>query len=153
MAVPSSRDSRFARLNLNSLPKIVGRRCALWLTGNGGKVDLIGTRNYLHPKTAVYAHWLAFRPPALADSFLAAWPRYNSEKQIENLRMEREMLAAKIDRRLKTGTFDLSRLPEQDRLPVARRYTDLHEKLSDLDRHIKDLELAAELARQWVTEI
>jgi hypothetical protein len=87
---------------------MVGRRCAAWVTENRDKVDLISTRNYLHPKTAVYAHWLAFSDPTLAESFVAAWPRYNSEEQIENLRTEREMPAAKIDRRWNTGTFDLT---------------------------------------------
>jgi hypothetical protein len=153
MAVPSSRENRFARLNLNSLPKMVGRRCAAWLTEHRDKIDLISTRNYLHPKTAVYAHWLAFRDPALPESFLAVWPRYNSEEQIENLRTERERLAATIDRRLTTGSFDLSRLPEQDRLAVARRYIELHEKLCELDRHIRDLELAAEFAEQWAKQV
>jgi hypothetical protein len=105
-------------------------------TPRAHEIDLISTRNYRHPKTAVYVHWLVFRDPALAESFLAAWPRYSSGEQIENLRTEREMLAAKIDRRLKTGTFDLSRLPEQDRLPVARRYIELHEKLCELDQQV-----------------
>jgi hypothetical protein len=117
------------------------------------QIDVIGTRNYLHPKTAVYAHWLAFRDPTLAESFVAAWPRYDSEEQIGALRTEREMVAATIDRRVKTGTFNLSGLPEQERLPVARRYIELHEKLSELDRHIKHLELAAEFAKQWATQI
>jgi len=48
---------------------------------------------------------------------------------------------------------DLGRLPEQDRLSVARRLIELHEKLRDLDPLIKDLELVAEFAKHWVTQI
>src|SRR5919106_5039992 len=48
------------------------------------------------------------------SSFLAAFPRYSAEEQMENLRVEREALVANIDRRLQTGKFDLSCLPEQD---------------------------------------
>jgi hypothetical protein len=33
------------------------------------------------------------------------------------------------------------------------RYIELHEKLCELDRHIKDLELAAEFAEQWGRQI
>jgi hypothetical protein len=84
---------------------------------------------------------------------LAAWPRYDLKRQLENLRCERESLAGKIRGRLKIGKFDLSRLPERDRVAVARRYVELDEQLSDLVRHIKDLEVAANFAKQWATRI
>ena len=62
MPDPSSRENRFTRLNLNSVSKMVGRRCAAWLTehrdkvefitppfqGNGGAITLVaGARNLL----------------------------------------------------------------------------------------------------------
>jgi hypothetical protein len=40
-------------------------------------------------------------------------------------------------------------LPEQDRLPVARHYIELHEKLLEF----KDLELAVEFGKQWAVQI
>ena len=150
MPHPSSRENSLSRLDLNRLSKMVGRRCADWLEEHRGQIELITTRNYIPLKTAFHANWLAFHDPAIAESFLAAWPRYDAQKQLKSLRTERESLAGKIEQRLPTGKFDLSRLPEQDRLPVARRYVELREKLSDLDQYIKDLEFAAELSKQWV---
>ncbi len=64
---------------------MVGRRCAGWVNEHRDKIELISTRNYLPLKTAVYAHWLVFHDPALASSFLAAFPRYSAEEQMENL--------------------------------------------------------------------
>jgi predicted ester cyclase len=68
-----------------------------------------------------------FHAAAVVDSFLAAFPRYNTDEQLEKLKGQREALVAKINSRLQTGKFDLSRLPEQDRLPVARRYVEFSE--------------------------
>ena len=65
------------------------------------------------------------------------------------LKAERDVAVEKIERRLRTGKFDLSRLPEQDRLPVARRYIELTEKLLETEQHLKDLQLAGVLAIQW----
>lgn len=72
---PSSRENRFARLDFKSLPEIVGRRCAQWVTDHRDNIELISTKNYILPRTAFYARWLAFRDPAFAESFLEAWPR------------------------------------------------------------------------------
>ena len=41
MPDPSSRENRFTRLNLNSVSKMVGRRCAAWLTEHRDKVEFI----------------------------------------------------------------------------------------------------------------
>ena len=42
-----------------------------------------------------------------------------------------------------------ARVVEQDRLPVARRYIELTEKLRETEQRIKDLQLAGDLAIQW----
>jgi hypothetical protein len=82
---------------------MVGRRCADWLSKHGGKIELIATQNYIPLKTAFCAEWLVLHGSAVAESFLSAWPRYDSQKQIETLRTEREALEEKIEQRLKTS--------------------------------------------------
>lgn len=108
----SSREDRLARLNPNSLSKLVGRRCAAWVNEHGNEIELVSTRNYVPLKTSFHAYWLAFHDSALVDSFIAAVPHYNIADQLTRLRAERESLFAKINSRLQTGKFDLSRLPE-----------------------------------------
>jgi len=91
--------------------------------------------------------------PAVAQLFLSAWPRYDRQRQVKSLSTARELLAEKIEQRMEGGKFDPSRLPERDRLPVARRYIELRQRLSDLDRHIEDLEHAGEFEKQWATRL
>jgi len=59
----------------------------------------------------------------------------------------------KIEQRMEGSKFDPSHLPERDWLPVARRYMELRQRLSDLDRHIEDLDLAGEFGKQWATRL
>jgi len=153
MPHPSSRKNEYVRRDLRELPKRIGRQCAAWVFQRRENIDFIRTRNYLPLKTAVHLHWLAFPDRTSAQAFLAAWAHHDSQKQLEKLSAERGELVQRIDRRLQIGRFDLSRLPEQDRLPVARRYIDLQERVGELSRHIQDLELAASLGRQWSTQI
>jgi hypothetical protein len=132
---------------------MVGRECARWLKDHGGKIEIITTRNYLPLKTAFYAEWLVFHDRSIAESFLSAWPRYDAQKQFEILRSQRGSLKEKTEQRLKSGKYDLSCLAEQDRLPVARRYVELTEKLNHLDQHIKDIELAQTFGVGWTKQI
>src|SRR4051812_15227185 len=153
MPDPSSREDQCTPLDLMQLPKLVGRRCAAWVTERRSTVRLIRTRNYLPLKTSVHAHWLAFEAPAIAESFVAAFPRYDLEARVNELKAELDVAVEKIEGRLRTGKFDLSRLPEQDRLPVARGYIELAEKLLETEQRIKDLQLAGVLAIQWAGKV
>jgi hypothetical protein len=148
MPDPTSREDQYTPLDLIQLSKLVGRRCAAWVNEHS-TVRLVRTRNYLPLKTSVHAHWLAFETRAIVDEFVAAFPRYDLAARVNALNSERDVAAEKIERRLRTGKFDLSRLPEQDRLPVARRYIELTEKLRETEQRIKDLQLAGDLAIQW----
>ncbi len=149
MPDPTSREDQCTPLDLMQLPKLVGRRCAAWVTECCSTVRLVRTRNYLPPKTSVHAHWLAFEARSIAEEFVVAFPRYDLEARVNALNAERDVAVEKIERRLSTGKFDLSRLPEQDRLPVARRYIELADELLETEQRIKDLQLAGVLAIQW----
>ena len=149
MPLPSSREDQYTPLNLTELQKLVGRRCAAWVHEHCSTIRLVRTRNYLPPKTSVHAHWLAFEAPAMAEVFVTAFPQYDLEARVNALNAERDIAVAQIERRLRTSRLDLGRLLEHDRLPVARKYIELTDKLLETEHRIKDLQLAGDLAIQW----
>jgi hypothetical protein len=131
--------------------RIVGRRCADWVRAHrdDDAIRLVATRNYIKPRTALHMNWLLFRDEALANEFLDAFPQYQFEKRLERLRRERQLLTERVDRRLKRGGFDLSRFPEEQRPTIARRYVEAHDKIVDLHRYEKSLDVAKSLADDW----
>jgi hypothetical protein len=156
MGVRYSFENRATRLDIDTnLTKIVGRRCADWVRDRqgDGAIRLLSTRNYVPPKTAVYAHWLSFRESPLADDFLNAFPRYRIEEWIEKLRWEREVLEKKVEQRLKRRGYDLSRIGEEQRRTVAQRFVEAQDKIGDLALFQRQLETVGKLPQAWCTQI
>lgn len=60
----------------------INNRAAGWLIEREAKrfVSFYATREYLHPKTAVYQNWLVFRDSKSADDFLESFPELNLKK-------------------------------------------------------------------------
>ena len=56
----------------------IGSTAADWLIECEAKqfVGFYETREYLHPKTAVYQNWLVFRDRRSADDFLDLFPQF-----------------------------------------------------------------------------
>jgi hypothetical protein len=131
--------------------QLVGRRCADWIRAYRGEdeIRLTSTRNYIEPRTALYVNWLLFREECLGNEFLNAFPRYQIERRIESLRRERQVLVDKLEQRMRRGGYDLSRLDEKHRWTIARRYIETHDKIVDLERHERSLDIAQSLAREW----
>jgi hypothetical protein len=131
--------------------QLVGRRCADWIRARRGEsaIRLVATRNYVEPRTALYANWLLFRDESLANEFLHAFPGYQFERRIESLRRQRRLLAEKLEQRLRRGGFDLSRFGEKTRWRIARQYVETHDKIGELDRYEKWLEMEKRLADEW----
>jgi hypothetical protein len=111
------------------------------------------TRNYVPPKTAMYAHWLSFCEGPLADDFLNAFPRYRLEERIEKLRREREVLEKKVEQRLRRRGYDLSRIGKEQRRSVAQRFVDAHDKIRDLASFQRQLETVGQLPKAWCAQI
>jgi hypothetical protein len=153
MAVPRSRESYAHRLDIETdLVGFVGRRCAAWVRARstGAKIELIATRNYLPPQTAVYAKWLCFREEGSAADFLDAYPQHRLDGRMAKLKADREELSAKLQRRLKRGDFNLGRVgDERQRENLARRYVGAAEALRGIGSELRLLERARELAADW----
>jgi hypothetical protein len=98
-------------------------------------------------------NWLLFRDDALATEFLVAFPQYQFEKRIGKLRRERQLLAERLEQRLRRGGFDLSRIQEGHRWTVATRYVEAHDKIADLHRHERWLETANGLGNDWLDKL
>jgi len=64
----------------------IGSPAADWLIENEAKqfVCFYETREYLHPKTAVYQNWLVFRDQKSANEFLDLFPELNLKKSEQN---------------------------------------------------------------------
>ncbi len=138
MGVPSSLEDRAADIDIEA---------GLDQTGlSGGDVpigfaliaatmqsDLVATRNFIEPRTALYVHWLLFRDDTLATQFLEAFPKYQFEKRIERIRRERQLLTERLEQRLKTRRVRPQPAPENHRWTVATRYVEAHDKIADLD--------------------
>ena len=110
---------------------------------------MASTRNYIEPRTALYVNWLLFREECLGNEFLDAFPRYQFKRRIERLRRQRQLLAEKLEQRLKRGGFDLSRFGEKTRWRIARQYVETHDKIGELDRYEKWLAVERRLADEW----
>jgi hypothetical protein len=119
--------------------RLVGRRCA----------DLVLTRNFVEPRTALYVHWLLFCDDALATEFLQAFPKYQFQKRLAKLRREKQLLTERLEQRLKRGGFDLSRVREDHRWIIATRYVEAHDKIADLHWRERWLETANGLGNDW----
>jgi hypothetical protein len=68
---------------------------------------------------------------------------------IEKLRCERQLFTERLEQRLQGGGFDLSRIAENHRWTVAKRYVEAHDKIADLHRHERWLETANGLGNDW----
>ena len=64
-----------------------GDLAADWLIECEAKqgVGFYETREYLHPKTAVYQNWLVFRDRRSADDFLGLFPELDLKKSEQNI--------------------------------------------------------------------
>ena len=64
-----------------------GDLAADWLIECEAKqgVGFYETREYLHPKTAVYQNWLVFRDSKTADDFLDLFPELDLKKSEQNI--------------------------------------------------------------------
>jgi hypothetical protein len=81
MGVPWSLEDRATDIDIESgldQNRLVGQRCADWIRARRGDdaIQLVATRNYIEPRTALYVHWLLFRDDTLATQFLDAFPKY-----------------------------------------------------------------------------
>ena len=63
-----------------------GSRAADWLIECRAKqgVGFYETREYLHPKTAVYQNWFVFRDQKTADEFFDLFPEFKLKKSEQN---------------------------------------------------------------------
>ena len=158
MGVPLALEDRAVDIDIEAgldQNRIVGRRCADWIRGHrsDNAIGLVATRNYLKPQTALYVNWLLFRDEPLATEFLQTFPKYQFEKRIEGLRRERQLLTERLEQRLRRGGFDLSRVQEDHRWAVAKRYVEAHDKITDLHRHERWLESANGLGNDWLDQL
>jgi hypothetical protein len=152
MGSAQSRENGVTRLGLDELSKLVGRRCSAWLNARKDRdqITLVGTRNYIPLKTALYAQWLLFQNEATYREFVQAFPRYSLDIRLTELGQERAALAANLDHRLQRGDFDLSRIgTEQQRTNLALRYVELTEKLRQLHEDFRLLETVKVLSVKW----
>ncbi len=155
MGVPASRESRVARLDIESdLVKLVGRRCAAWVEARLERdvIELIHTRDYIPLQTAFYAKWLLFRDEAAATASLrlgraTAW--------MSGLRRStRNALALKLEQRLKRGDFNLGRIgDDRQRENLARRYVETATTLRGLRSQRRLLETAEGAAQTWQAKL
>jgi hypothetical protein len=131
--------------------QLVVRRCADWIRAHRGSstIRLASTRNYIEPRTALYVNWFLFEEECLVHEFLDAFPGYQIERRIERLRRERQLLADKLEQRTGRGGYDLSRLNQKHRWTIARQYVETHDKIVDLERYERSLDIAQSLAREW----
>jgi hypothetical protein len=150
MGVPLALEDRAVDIDTHQT-RIVGRRCLDWTRAHRGDdaIKLVGTRNFIRPRTALYVHWALFRDDALATEFLDAFPRYQFEKRIVILRRERQLLTERLEQQLRRGGFDLSRIAEEHRWTVATRHGEVHDKITDLHRHEWWLETTNGLGNDW----
>jgi len=153
MGVPASREDNVQRLKIKRhLVKLTGRRCATWIKARLDRdvIELIQTRNYIPLKTAFYSEWLLFRDEAVAAAFLDVWPHYRLDERLGKIDEERDALATKLQRRLKRGDFDLSRIgDDSQRENLAKRYVETTETLRGLSSQLQLLETAKGLAHKW----
>jgi hypothetical protein len=85
MAVPRSRESYVERLNIEvDLVGLVRRRCAAWIDSRRENIELIATRNYLFPRTAIYTKWLLFKDETTVADFLNSYPQVSLGTSVEN---------------------------------------------------------------------
>jgi hypothetical protein len=123
----------------------------LWIEQYCAKTaQLVRSINYLPPKTAFYCDWLIFSVADIARQFLQAWPRYDLDRRLSQVRSEHDEFALTLERDLSIGIYDLARLPARKRWSAAKRYIAAHEKLRKLEWDCKNLELAAELSHTWL---
>jgi hypothetical protein len=146
-----SKENRIEQLAMDMLPKLVGRKCALWIAQHcANTTQLLRSRNYVPPKTAFYCDWLKFLDEATAGQFVQTWPRYDLQLQLRKVRAEYGERALRLERELSVGRYDLARLPANKRWSAAKRYVAAHETLVRLEWDSKNLELAAELRSTWL---
>ncbi len=128
--------------------KILGKKAA-WLHKHlDGKWQLIHTRNFTAPtKTAIYSYWLVFESNSDASLFLSNFPDISNRLQAK--REEKEALVRRLDRGLSSGGYDLSRLPENQRMATAQSFVDKSKAINDVQNKIEKLERSFELAEFW----
>jgi hypothetical protein len=155
MAVPRSRESYVERLNIEvDLVGLVGRRCASWIKSRQENVELIATRNYLFPRTAIYTKWLLFKDETTVADFLNSYPKYRLDNRLKAIGAERRALAIKLQERLRRGDFDLGRVgDEQQRENLARRYVETADTLRVLSSQLSLVDMARQLAERWQNEL
>jgi hypothetical protein len=152
MNLARSQENSLQQLATDMLPKLVGRKCASWIAQHcANTTKLLRSRNYVPPRTAFYCDWLKFSDEATARQFVQAWPRYDLQLQLRKVCAECDKRALKLERDLSVGRYDLARLPADKRWSAAKRYIAAHETLRKLEWDGKNLELAAELSRTWLT--
>ena len=133
-----SKENRIEQLAMDMLPKLVGRKCALWIAQHcANTTQLLRSRNYV--------------PPTAAGQFVHTWPRYDLPQQLRKVRAEHAERTLRLERGLSLGRYDLARLPASKRWSAAQRYIAAHETLRKLEWDSKDLELAAELSSTWLS--
>ena len=110
---------------------------------------MASTRNYIEPRTALYVNWLLFREECLGNEFLDAFPRYQFKRRIERLRRERQLLTDKLEQKMRRGGYDLSRFDQKHRWTIARQYVEARDRIADLERYERCLDMAQSLADEW----
>ena len=83
MNLAGSQENSIQQLAIDMLPKLVGRKCALWIAQHcAASMQLLRSRNYVPPRTAIYCDWLKFVEEAAARQFVQTWPRYDLQLQL-----------------------------------------------------------------------
>jgi hypothetical protein len=151
---PRNLESRWGYSRIgDNLSRVVGGHASRWIIAKREMNDirLVGTKNYVPPQTAFYAHWLLFTDPILADEFLQTFPRFNTPNRIEKLGRDRKELAEKVDERLRWGGFDLGKFPPEQRPAIALRFIEADDKLREFDQHMENLKIAEGFQSEWLT--
>jgi hypothetical protein len=153
MAAPSARESwwgygkiEIARLGAQSVQWILTR-------GKERNIRLIRTRNYVPSQTAFYADWLLFQEDELACQFLTAFPRFQIANRLQGLQRDRQIIATRLEERLRRGGFDIGKHPPEQRRAIAQRFIELDDKLRDIDEHRRGIELAEQLSLEWTARL
>lgn len=107
----------------NTLSRLLGGNVARAVAARfGGRARLIQRRDRVGGRTALYSNWLVFAEPADAAAFLAANPRFGFEALVRQARESAAAEAAALEEALRSGRFDLSKVPAAQRSTRAVEY-------------------------------
>ena len=77
------------------------------------------------------------------------FPDTNSREELRELRRERQLLTDKLEQKMRRGGYDLSRFDQKHRWTIARQYVEARDRIADLERYERCLDMAQSLADEW----